>query len=94
MDQREYEDLGRLAITRCRESFLLVAQLVDSDVAIASMMLAVAHDFIENAGVGLAVMKGVPKEEGVTVALRTVVESIKHSEEIQNAKKRPKNPGV
>ena len=74
MKRQEYEDLNRLVILRCRESFLSVAQLMeDDDVAIASLMLAVAHDFIEHAGGGLAMLKGVPKEEGVAKALITVL---------------------
>ena len=49
MNQRQFNDLARLAIERCRESAISVGQLMEDDKERAALLMSCANDFIEGA---------------------------------------------
>jgi len=49
MNQRQFNDLSKLAIDRCRTSAMSVGQLMEEDKERAALLMAVATDFIEGA---------------------------------------------
>jgi hypothetical protein len=63
MKQTQFNDLARLAVERCRESAMSVAQLMDEDRERAALLMSVATDFIEGA---VHLVEGLDEEHEIT----------------------------
>jgi hypothetical protein len=78
MNQRQFNDLAKLAIERCRASTMTVVQLLDNDKERAALLMSVATDMIEGAA---CLVENIDDEHEITAdeALGTVLAMILRS---------------
>jgi hypothetical protein len=74
--KQELKDLNQLAVDRCRKAFTSVAQLVEDDAVLISILIGIAHDFIQTAAQGIVELRGGTQERAVAFILTKMAEAL------------------